>query len=73
MEEVLLSHPTRSYKAGLVIKINGTKTFILSGKMEIPDGRTAGKVIAHMHFKDTEKISQKIHLTEECRCYSTFS
>lgn len=55
MEALLLWHPTRSYKAGLVIKINGMKIFILSGKKEIPDGRTAGKVIAHSHFKDTWK------------------
>ena len=73
MEELLLSHPTRRYKAGLVIKIHGTKSFILSGKKEIPDGRTAGKVIAHLHFKDTEKTGQEIHLIEECRCYSAFS
>lgn len=53
MEVLLLSHPTRSYKAGLVIKINGMTNFILSGKKEIPDGKTAGKVIARTHFKDT--------------------
>lgn len=53
MEALLLSHPTRRYKAGLVTKMNGMKNFTLSGKKEIPDGRTAGKVIACTHFKDT--------------------
>lgn len=38
----------------------------------IPGGRTAGKVIAHMQFKDTEKIGHKIHFTGECGCCSAF-
>lgn len=59
MEELLLSCTTR-YKAGLVIKTNGTKNFILSGKTTTLGGRTAGKVIIHTHSSKTQrKLARK--------------
>jgi len=73
MEELLLSRTTRRYKAGLVIKTNGMINFILSGKTVTLGGRTAGKVMAHTQFKDTEKTCRKPHLTGACRCCSAFS
>lgn len=45
MEDLLLmSGPIKNYMAGLLIKISGMKSFILSGKKEILDGMTAGEV-----------------------------
>lgn len=73
MEELLLSFTTTRYRAGLVMKTNGMKNFILSGKTMTLGGRTAGKVITHTQFKDTEKTGQVITLTGAYRCCSASS